>query len=108
MPDAFMNDPLGWAGNQSAHALVIGGGLWALLVWAGLPLAWAYGAVAAAYAVWEIVTFRGDVLDAVTDFAFVAAGCAFVWSAWAMKRDAMLLTFCGLMVAGMIGVGMRV
>ena len=106
-PDAFPGDPLAWIGNQSAHVLVIGAGVWSLMSWLGMRRAWAYGAVAASYAVWEWATFQGDVLDAVTDFAFVAAGAGMAWAAITFDRRDLLLIFAGVIIAGAIGVGLR-
>ena len=106
-PDAFASDPLGWIGNQAAHALLIGGGAWACLLFAGLSRCAAFGAVAGFYALWEAVTFRGDALDGFTDWAFVIAGAALVWAAWSFNRKDMAVLFLGLALAAAIGMGMR-
>lgn len=106
-PDSFAGDPLAWIGNQTAHALLIGGGGWALLVWAGLRRAPAYAAVAGLYALWEAITYRGDTLDGVTDWAFVIAGAAMAWAAWSMQRRDLAVLFLGLVLAGAVGMGLR-
>lgn len=106
-PDAFQGDPLGWAGNQSAHVLIIGAGVWSLMSRLGLRRACAYGAVAASYALWEAVTFQGDILDAVTDFAFVAAGAGMAWAAITFDRRDLLLIFAGVIIAAGIGMVIR-
>lgn len=106
-PDSFAGDPLAWIGNQTAHALLIGGGGWALLVWAGLRRAHAYAVVAGLYALWEAITYRGDTLDGVTDWAFVIAGAAMAWAAWVSDRKDLRLVFAGVIIAGIIGMGLR-
>ena len=106
-PDAFANDPLGFIGNQAAHALIVGGGAWACLTFAGLRRAWAYAAVAGFYALWEAATFQGDMLDAFTDWAFVMAGAALVWAAWSSNRKDMAILFLGVILAGAVGIGFR-
>lgn len=105
-PSSFPGNPLGWIGNQSAHALIVGCGGFALV--AVLVNRWAaIVAVALAYAAWEAWTFRGDALDAVTDWTFVMCGAAFARAAWSGDRRDIGLTFAGLVLAGAVGMVIR-
>lgn len=105
--DAFLGDPLGWAGNQAAHALLIGCGGFALAAVTHLTRAQALGLILALFGLWEVVTFAGDVLDAVTDFAFVAAGAVFGKAAWELDRRVMAYSFAAIVIAASIGVVQR-
>ncbi len=104
LADAFLNDPLGWAGNQAAHALLIGGGGFALASVTPLSRGQALGLLLALFGLWEVYTFAGDVLDGVTDFAFVAAGAVFAKAAWERDRRTLALAFAGIVVAAAVGV----
>lgn len=106
-PDAFLGDPLGWAGNQAAHAALIGMGGFALAAVTPFTRAQALGLILAVYGLWEVVTFAGDVLDGVTDFAFVAAGAFFGKAAWEMDRRGMAYGFAAIVLATGIGVVQR-
>lgn len=105
-PSSFPGDPLGWLGNQSAHALIVGCGGFALVaaIWTKRAAA---VAVALSYAAWEVWTFQGDTLDAVTDWTFVMCGAAFAWAAWTGNRRDLVVTFAGLMLAAAIGAVIR-
>lgn len=107
-PDAFLNDPLGWIGNQSAHALFIGCGLFALAAITPLSRREAFGVVLALYGAWEVWTFAGDFIDGATDLSFVAMGAAFGWMAWEGKRDKIAMALAGLVIAGAAGVWVRI
>ena len=108
MPDAFLGDPLGWAGNQAAHALLIGCGGFALAAITPFTRAQALGLILALFGLWEVVTFAGDVLDGVTDFAFVAAGAFFGKAAWEQDRHGMAYGFAAIVIAAAIGVVQRI
>lgn len=86
-PSDFAGDPAGLIGNQSAHALLVGAGATAALAWA-FPPRFAAFLVAGLYAVWEATQFffGAGLLDALTDWSFVAAGCALAWSITAGSR----------------------
>ncbi|MFP1646131.1 hypothetical protein [Pontitalea aquivivens] len=74
-PSDFRADPAGHAGNQSAHAWVVGpvlaliGGLWVAAI---------------VYAAWELWQWRrgGRWLDCAEDWLFVMCGAAAVGAAW--------------------------
>lgn len=107
-PDAFLGDPLGWIGNQAAHALIVGMGLFALAAATRLSRKQALWVTLALYGLWEVRTFAGDFLDAATDWAFVAMGAAFGWAAWEGRRDKIALAFAGIILAAAAGVWVRV
>lgn len=103
-PDAFLGDPYGWITNQAAHALLIGVGLFALAAVTPLTRRQAMCITLAVYALWEIGTFAGDVLDGVTDLAFVAAGAVFGKAAWEGDRRVMAWSFAAILIASALGV----
>ena len=107
-PDAFLGQPLLWAGNQAAHALFIGIGIFALAAITPLSRRQAFGLTLALYGLWEVWTFAGDFLDGATDWAFVAMGAAFGWQAWEGNRDKIRLAFVGMVIAALAGVAVRV
>jgi hypothetical protein len=107
VPDAFLGQPLAWAGNQAAHALLIGAGIFALAAVTPLNRRQAFWAALALYGVWEVYTFAGDFLDAATDWSFVAMGAAFGWAAWEGNRDKLALAFAGIVLAAAAGVWVR-
>jgi hypothetical protein len=107
IPDAFLGQPLAWAGNQAAHALLIGVGIFALAAVTPLDRRQAFWTALALYGVWEVWTFAGDFLDAATDWAFVAMGAAFGWAAWEGNRDKLALAFSGIVIAAAAGVWVR-
>ncbi len=106
-PDAFLGQPLLWAGNQSAHALLIGVGVFALAAVTPLSRAQAFWTALALYGAWEVWTFAGDFLDAATDWSFVAMGAAFGWAAWERDRGKITLAFAGIVIATAAGVVVR-
>lgn len=104
LADAFLGDPYGWITNQAGHALFIGLGLFALAAITPLSRRQALGVTLALYGFWEIATFAGDVLDGLTDLAFVAAGAFFGKAAWEGDRRVMAWSFAAMVIAGAIGV----
>lgn len=103
LSDAFLNDPYGWITNQAGHALFVGVGLFALAAMTPLNRKQALWITLALYALWEVVT-TADVLDGVTDFAFVAAGAVFGKAAWEGERRVMAAAFAAMVIAGAVGV----
>lgn len=88
-PSDFAGDPAGGIGNQAAHAVAVGGGLF-LLALPGCHRLFAAPAVAAwqaaliLYAGWEAAQFAygATLVDALTDWAFVATGATLYWTLW--------------------------
>lgn len=103
-PDAFLGDWYGWVTNQAAHALLIGALIFALVAITRLTRLQALWLTLALYALWELHTFAGDVLDGVTDFAFVAAGAVFAKAAWEGERRIMAAAFIAIVLAAAVGV----
>ena len=106
-PDAFLGQPLAWVGNQAAHALIVGAGVFALAAVTRLNRRQAFWVTLALYGLWETWTFAGDFLDAATDWAFVAMGAGFGWAAWEGNRDKLSLAFAGILLAAAAGVWVR-
>lgn len=105
-PSDQPGDPLGWLGNQSAHVLIIGGGL-VLICWAlGLP---GPALVGALYFGWEFGQWRigGWPWDCAVDWLFVTSGAVLVHAG--LERDAM--TFVAalvlILIAALVGVWRR-
>ena len=106
-PDAFLGQPLAWVGNQAAHVLLIGMGIFALAAVTPLNRRQAFWTTLSLYGAWEVWTFAGDFLDAATDWSFVAMGAAFGWAAWEGRRDKLALAFVGVVIAAAAGVWVR-
>lgn len=88
-PSDFAGDPEGAIGNQAAHAIAVGGGLFLLFLpvcrrlFAAAQVA-AWQAALMLYAAWEALQFffGATALDALTDWAFVATGATVYWTIW--------------------------
>lgn len=106
-PDAFWHDWYGWVTNQAGHVLLVGLPAFAAVAMTPLSRRAAFWLACVGYAVWEVLTFQGDVLDGLTDWAFVAAGAAFGWAAWEGDRRRMIWAVAGILAAAVAGAGVR-
>lgn len=100
-PSAHPGDPEGWVGNQSAHALIVGGGLVLAFWWAAHPALWA----ALIYAVWEVIQLRYGAgwLDCLTDWLFVTSGAVLIHAGLTGDTAEFALALGGLICAGLAG-----
>lgn len=105
-PDSQPNDWYAWVTTLSAHILMIGGGIAAIL----LLLRWSMWIGVIGYALWEALQlwmFNGQVWDSIVDWAAISMGIALIWAAWNRRRWNVAYVVLLIAIVSIIGVWER-